>query len=65
VFYDGDRVLRGLNDEAAKIDQRARQSGLIDRLVESGALIENWRIDKMATPEASHRPPLLNRGDFR
>lgn len=68
VFYDGDRVLRGLNDEAAQIDQRARESGLIDRLVESGALVENWRVDKMATPKGvpsaavveSRRLPLIS-----
>jgi hypothetical protein len=51
VFYDGERVLRGLNSEAARIDERARQSGLIDRLTESGALVESWRVDEIATPE--------------
>jgi hypothetical protein len=50
VFYDGGRVLRGLDPEAARIDKLARQSGLIDRLINGGVLVENWRVDGMATP---------------
>lgn len=51
VFYDGDRVLRGLTEEAAETDDRVRRAGLIDRLVEMGSLVDNWRVDDMATPE--------------
>ena len=51
VFYDGDRVLRGLSERAAEVYEQTRQSGLIDQLVGSGALVENWRVDDVDTPD--------------
>jgi hypothetical protein len=50
VFYEGDRVLRGLSVEGAADDLAARQAGVVDALVSAGTLIHNWRVDDVAVP---------------
>jgi len=50
VFYIGERVFRGLSESAASVDAAARDAGLMDRLVASGMLVENWRIDDVEVP---------------
>jgi hypothetical protein len=50
VFYQGDRVLRGLADEAAAIDAAARGAGLMDKLIDAGLFIRNWTVDDVTSP---------------
>ncbi len=50
VFYQDDRVLRGLSEEGAADDLAAREAGVIDALVTAGTLIESWRVDDVAVP---------------
>ena len=51
VFYQDDRVLRGLTAEAAAIDGAARSSGLIDQLVAAGLFVGNWVVEDVTPPE--------------
>ncbi|MCP4966589.1 MAG: hypothetical protein GY926_15345 [bacterium] len=50
VFYQDDRVLRGLAGEAAEIDAAARSTGLMDQLVEKGLFVKNWVVDDVKPP---------------
>ncbi len=50
VFYSHERVFRGLSESAALIDRKVRDTGLMDRLVSSGLLIENWRNTEVTSP---------------
>ena len=51
VFYDNDRVLRGLTADAAAADAAVRANGLMDQLVGNGLFVANWRVDDETTPE--------------
>ncbi len=50
VFYHDHRILRGLASDAARIDEAARASGLMDRLVSSGLFVDNWIADDVTPP---------------
>jgi hypothetical protein len=50
VFYQDERILRGLADEAAEVDAAARASGLMEQLVSAGLLVENWVVDDVDAP---------------
>ena len=50
VFIADSRVFRGLSADAAEIDLRVRESGLLDRLVATGVIIENWRVEDIVVP---------------
>lgn len=50
VFYQGDRILRGLSEEGAADDLAARDAGVIDALVTAGTLVDNWRVDDVTVP---------------
>lgn len=68
VFYQDERVLRGLSAAAAEIDRDTRKSGLMDALVDKGWFVPNWVVDDVAAPEGvpgaaiveSERVPLIN-----
>ena len=68
VFYRDGRVLRGLAADAAGIDQAARQSGLMQHLVDQGWFVDNWLVDDVTPPIGipsaaiveSQRLPLIN-----
>ncbi|MCP3996201.1 MAG: hypothetical protein GY722_14245 [bacterium] len=51
VFYQDDRVLRGLDATAAATDEKVRSSGLMDLLVGEGLLVENWVTDDVVVPD--------------
>lgn len=51
VFYDTGRILRGLSEDAAAADSAARGAGIVDRLVESGVLVDNWLVPDVPAPE--------------
>lgn len=50
VFYESDRVLRGLSTPAAEIDRSARDSGLMGGLTGAGLLVDNWLVTDVAVP---------------
>lgn len=68
VFYEGDRVLRGLSTDAADIDRAARDAGLMETLVGEGWFVANWVVEDVAPPEGaptaavieSERVPLVS-----
>ena len=68
VFYESDRVLRGLAPDAADIDAAVRQSGLMPHLIDRGWFVDNWRVDDVTPPAGvpnaavveSRRLPLIN-----
>lgn len=51
VFYNGDRVLRGLDSSAAAVDAKVRACGLMDSLVASGLFVDSWHVDDVEVPE--------------
>lgn len=67
VFYDAGRVLRGLNQEAAGVDEEVRTSGLMADLVARGLIIPNWIAEDATAPNGvpsaaiveSERVPLI------
>ena len=50
VFYDGDRVLRGLSSDTAEIDASVRTGGLMATLVSEGMFVDNWTVDDVLPP---------------
>lgn len=50
VFYHDERILRGLNSQAAEVHSSVRSSGLMDRLVSSGFFVDNWVVDDVTPP---------------
>ena len=51
VFYHDGRVFRGLDDTAAAVDRKAREVGLLDKLVAKDLFVESWPTDEIAAPE--------------
>lgn len=50
VFYDGDRVLRGLSADAAEADRSARASGIMKALTDRGLFVESWVAQDAVAP---------------
>ncbi len=46
-----DRILRVLTEEADKIDERVRCTGLMDSLISEGVMIENWKTTETSFPK--------------
>ena len=51
VFYQEGRVLRGLTGAAAATDQRVRETGLMDLLVDRRLFVNNWLVEDVKPPE--------------
>ncbi len=68
VFYEDERVLRGMSPNTADIDRAARRSGLMDELIGEGWFVANWVVEDVAPPEGtpdaavieSERVPLIS-----
>ena len=50
VFYDGDRVLRGLSSDMAESDASVRKGGLMATLVSEGMFVDSWVVDDVLPP---------------